>query len=255
MTDPKRLFSNSARTTLATAVTYSDTSITVVDASRLAIPSANQFITVTIDSGSSFEIVDVYGITGNVLSGCLRGREGTTAQSFLIGTRVENRTTAYTLASFARLTDRVADIASVDNLSLVNSSSSNSYLCASGDGSGTPILAVKNGSFWRFANHPTLLVDAIVSATGTTTSMSVASGKPSTTVPGSHIISFLSGANSGYSRIIQTTSLGAITWSTPLPSVVSSGDRYQIYESSAFTLGTLGNSSDDALIFSIIFST
>jgi hypothetical protein len=253
MTDPKRLFSNSARTTLATAVASSDTSIIVTDASRLAVPGVNQFITVTIDSGTSFEIIDVYGISGNVLSGCLRGREGTTAQNFLLGTRIENRATAYTFASFARLTDRVADVASVDNLSLVSSSSSNSYLCASGDGSGTPILAVKNGTSWRFANHPTILVDANAVSAGTTTGMSVVLGKPVTTVAGSHIISFLSGSNAGYSRIIQTASSGVITWSTPLLGPVAIGDHYQIYESSAFTFGTLANSSDDALIFSILF--
>lgn len=253
MTDPKRLYSNSARTTLASAVGSADTSILVTDASRFAVPAANQFITVTIDSGTSFEIINVFGISGNVLSGCVRGQEGTTAQNFVTGTRIENRATASTFSSFARLSDRVADLASVDNLDLVSSSSSNSYLCASTDDGGTPILAVKNGGSWRFANHPTLLVDSTASLVGTTTSMSVPNNKPTSTVPGAHVITFLSGTNAGYSRIIQTASAGSITWSTPLLHAVAIGDHFQIYESSAFTLGTLNSTSDDPLIFSILF--
>lgn len=253
MTDPKRLYSNSARTTLASTVGPADTSIIVTDASRFAIPATNQFITVTIDSGTSFEIIDVYGITGNVLSGCIRGREGTTAQNFLTGTRIENRATASAFSSFARLSDRVADLASVDSLDLVTNSSSNSYLCASTDGGGTPILAVKNGSVWRFANHPTTLVDTTASIAGTTLSMVVPGSKPLTTTVGAHIISFVSGPNSGYSRIIQSAASGAITWVTPLPSAVGVGDRVQIYESSAYSLSALIAAGDDALIFSILF--
>lgn len=253
MTDPKRLYSNSARTTLASPVGSADTSITVTDASRFAVPATNQFITVTIDSGTSFEIINVYGISGNVLSGCVRGQEGTTAQNFVTGIRIENRATASTFSSFARLSDRVADLASVDNLDLVSNSSSNSYLCASTDDGGTPILAVKKGSSWRFSNHPLLLVDSTVTTLGTTTSMSVPTGKPAGTTPGAHIVTFLSGANTGYSRIIQSASVGSVTWTTPLPAAVAIGTHFQVYESSSYTLSTLSNASDDPLIFSILF--
>jgi hypothetical protein len=253
MTDPKRLYSNSARTTLASPVAPSDTSIVVTDAGRFAIPSTNQFITVTIDGGTSFEIINVYGISGNVLTNCVRGCEGTVAQNFLTGTRVENRATAATFSSFARLTDRVADVSSVDALDLVANSSSNSYLCASTDDSGTPILAVKNGPAWRFANHPTVIADSTVSVAGTTTSMALPTAKPTSTTSGAHIISFLTGSNAGYSRVIQTVGSGNITWGTALPRAVAIGDRFQIYESSSFSFGSLASAGDDALIFAILF--
>lgn len=253
-TTPQRLYSNNARTTLASSIGSTDTSILVTDASKFAVPGTNQYITVTIDSGTTYEIIDVFGISGNTLTGCLRGQEGTSAQSFLSGTRVENRVTAATLSSFARLYDRVADLSSVDNLDLVANSSSNSYLCASVDDGGTPILAVKNGNYWRFANHPTRLASGSATIAGTTTGMTIpVTSMPSGTTTGAHIISFITGANAGLARIIQTASSGSITWATALPNSVAIGDQYQIYQSSSFTTGLLTSSSDDALIFSILF--
>lgn len=255
MTTPQRVYANSFKTTLASPVAPGDSSIIVTDASRAPVLAANQFFSVTLDTGSTFEIIDVYGVSGNVLTGCLRAREGTAAQNFLTGTRVENRATAGTFSDFARLVDRVADIASVDLLDTVANSPSNSYLCASTDDGGTPILAVKSGSHWRFGTHPRVALNGSVESAGTTTSMplTAASTQIPVTTAGSHIIQFITGSNAGLARIIQSASTSALNWSGALPYAVATSDQYEIYESTAFTTNALKAGSDDALIFSILF--
>lgn len=255
MTTYTRIYANNARTTLASPVMASDTSIIVANGSVFPTPTGNEFFSVTLDTGSAVEIIEVYGVSGNVLTGCIRGREGTTAQSFLTGTRVENRVTAATLSSFARLIDRVADISSVNALDTVANSASNSYLCASTDDGGVPILAVKQGLKWRFANHPVVTTSGSSASAGTTTSMPLAGADgliPITTV-GSHIIQFTTGANAGLARIISSTNSTTVSWTTALPTGVSTADQYEIYESTAYSVKALKSTGDDALIFSILF--
>lgn len=250
-----RLYANNAKTTLASPIGASDTSIILTDASSFPVPGTNQEFTITIDSGSGIEIVLVRGVSGNVLTSCIRGQEGTTPQSFITGTRVENRVTAGTLGAFARLVDRVANISSVDLLDTPTNSAGNTYLCASTDDGGTPILVVKNGSLWRFLNHPTKILDSASTGIGTTTTMPLAgaSNLANVTSVGSHIIQFTGGLNAGLSRIIQSTNMTTVAWTAALPYAVASGDSFHIYESSAFTLNYIKTSADDALIFSILF--
>jgi hypothetical protein len=254
MTTYQRIYSNNAKTTLASAVNASDTSIIVADASKFTVPGVNQFFSVTLDTGSAVEIIDVYGISGNVFLNCVRGREGTSAQNFLSGTRVENRVTAGTLSDFARLVDRLANISSVDQLATVGNSPSNSYLCASQDDGGTPIVAVANGTKWRFLNHPRVALTGSVASSGTVNTMPLASA--SSTIPmttaGSHIIQFTTGNNSGLCRIIQSVNTTTVSWSTALPYAVATSDQYEVYESTAFTVGVLKSNSDDALLFPIL---
>ena len=251
----KRIYSNNAKTTLASPITASDSSIIVADASKFTVPGANEYFTVTLDSGSAVEIVEVYGISGNVLTGCVRGVEGTTAQAFLTGTRVENRVTAGALSSFARLVDRVANITSVNDLVKPSLSTSNSYLCASPDDAGSPIVAVAHGNTWRFVNHPTVAVSGTMASTGTTTTMPLtnASSQVPVTTAGSYIIQFITGSNSGYARIINASNSTTLSWTTPLPNTVAVSDQYEIYQSSASSINALKAGGDDALIFSILF--
>ena len=255
MTTYTRLYANNAKTTLASPISYSDTSIIVTDASLFPVPGTNQYFMVTIDAGATLEIIEVHGITGNVLTGCVRGAEATTAQSFVTGTRIENRVTAGGLAAFARLIDRVADIASVDLLASPSNSAGNSYLCASGDDTGTPILALKKGAIWRFASHPTINLSSVASSIGTTTTMPLANASifAPVTTPGSHIIQFTSGNNAGLARTIQSSSTSILTWTGSLPYAVASGDAFQIYESSAYSINSVKSVGDDSLIFSILF--
>lgn len=255
MTTQTRLYANNAKTTLASPIGASDTSIIVTDASKFPIPATNQFFLLTIDSGSSVEIIEVHGVSGNVLLNCIRGAESTVAQSFLSGTRVENRVTAGTLSSFARLVDRVADISSVDVLDTPTNSTSNSYLCASVDDGGVPILAVKSSTRWRFANHSRVVIAGTLASTGTTTGIPYTGAN--TIIPvftaGSHIIQFMSGANAGLTRIVQSTTSTTITWAAVLPNAPQIGDQFEIYESSVYGMNTMRSSGDDALAFSILF--
>lgn len=255
MTTYTRIYANNAKTTLASPANPADTSLIVADASTFPAIGPYEFFTITLDTGTAVEIVEVHGITGNVFTGCVRGMEGTAAQSFLTGTRIENRVTADTLTSFARLIDRVADIASVDQLDIPEASPSNSYLCASPDDGGTPILAVKAGELWRFANHPTIALSGSVVSNGGTNSMPLANANTliPVTSPGSHIIQFTTGNNTGRARIIQLADSSSISWTGPLPYTVNTLDEFDIYESTCFSVVNLKSTSDDALIFSILF--
>lgn len=251
----KRLYANNAKTTLASPITSADSAIILADTSKFPVPGENEFFSITIDAGSSIEIVYAYGVNGNVLSPCTRGMEGTSAQSFLSGTRVENRVTAGALSSFSRLIDRVADIDSVDSLDRPSISPANSYLCASPDDDGAPVLAVKNGDFWRFANYPTTVGNYSALSNGTTNSTPLSGANaiaPISTV-GSHIIVFTTGNNKGLARRITSTTDSTVSWATPLPYAVNIGDHFNIYVSNVYTLNYLKSSSDDGLIYSILF--
>lgn len=251
----KRIYANSAKTLAASPVSAGDNFIQVSDASRFPTPGPGEFFSITLDNGTSFEICNVFGKSGNVLTNVERGVEDTTPQNFLVGTRVENRVTADTLGSYARLVDRVADITSVDALDTVANSPANSYLCASTDDSGCPIVSVANGLLWRFINHPTVIIQGAAEGTGTPTQMPLTGANLRVPVvqSGSHIIQFTSGANAGSCRIIQSATDSLLTWTTPLANTVTSADQYQVYESSSFSLNTVKITGDDALIFSILF--
>lgn len=249
-----RIFSNNAKTALATSISSGTTSITVVDGSKFPNPGPNEYFSLTIDSGASIEIVEVHAVSGNTFSSIIRGREGTSAQAFSSGTRVENRVTAETMSQLARLVDRMADISSVDSLDTVTNSPSNSYLCQSPDDSGTPIVAIEKGTMWRFLNHPVVTRSGSSASNGTTLRMPLASANSiiPVYVYGSYIIQFTSGNNAGLARIIQSTTSGNVFWATALPNIVSSGDSYEIYESSAVTMSK-NTAGEDALIYSIVF--
>ncbi|NBS68928.1 hypothetical protein EBT31_08420, partial [bacterium] len=96
-------FSNNATTELASSIGTSDTSITVVDASKFPILTAGDYTYVTLDTDTASptrEIVKVTAIAGNVLT-VARGQDGTSPASFAAGTKVELRLTAALLNDVA----------------------------------------------------------------------------------------------------------------------------------------------------------
>jgi hypothetical protein len=96
-------FSNNATTELASSIGTSDTSITVVDASKFPILTAGDYTYVTLDTDTASptrEIVRVTAISGNVLT-VIRGQDGTSPASFAAGTKVELRLTAALLNDVA----------------------------------------------------------------------------------------------------------------------------------------------------------
>lgn len=252
-----QLYANNAITTLASSVSPSDTSIQVASAATFPNPAANQYFRVTIDSGTGIEVIFVFGVTGSTFTGCLRGQEGTVAQNFQAGTTIECRVTKGTLEQFARYQDRLADITSVDGLASPSNSDGNSYICASTDDVGNPIVAIESGhATWRFVNHPTIISSGGAQASSTTTKLNLtnASSAVSTPVAGKYIIQFTSGANRGLARLIVASDTTGVTWATPLPSAPVTGDTFEIYQSVASSISSLNDSAQSGLIYAILFS-
>lgn len=255
----KQLYANNSLTTLASPVSPSDTTIQVASSVAFPVPSTNQFFLVTIDSGTSVEIIAVYtNTTGSgTLSNCLRGQEGTTAQNFQVGTKVECRVTKGTLSQFARYQDRLAQIATVDDLSTPTNSDANSYVCTSTDDVGNPVLAIaKTNSTWRFTNYSTTVLSDSVQAGSTTTKVAFAgaSGPVSLAFAGKYILQFTSGVNAGLARAVTGSDNTGITWSKALAAAPSTGDSFEVYQSTASLLNSLIQSSEDGLIFAVVMS-
>ena len=98
------LFTNNASTTLALGVGISDTTINLYAGSGALFPSpagSNYFyISLISSSTSSTEIMKCTNRTGDVLT-VVRGQDGTSAQYWNVGDRVELRVTAASLNLFA----------------------------------------------------------------------------------------------------------------------------------------------------------
>lgn len=82
---------NSPKTELAADITAADTSMTVLDATVL--PAAPNLCTLGDDEDA--EVVSYTTITGNVVSGLVRGQSGTTASVWTAGTPVARDFTSY----------------------------------------------------------------------------------------------------------------------------------------------------------------
>lgn len=82
---------NSPQTTLAGDISAADTSMTVADATVL--PTAPNLCTIGDDETA--EVVSYTTITGNVVSGLIRGSSGTTASPWTSGTVVARDFTSY----------------------------------------------------------------------------------------------------------------------------------------------------------------
>ncbi|MNK27650.1 hypothetical protein D3C87_460120 [compost metagenome] len=258
MTTNTRLYANNAKTTLATSVLATDTTLLVANGALFPSPTAGQFFLVTIDTGSTYEIVKVTGRSGNTFTGCTRGFEGTTASPYQAGTRIENRITAGTAADWTRFEDKLANIPSVDVLSSPNGSDSDSYLTASTDDGGTPIVAVQNAATntWRFLNYPTRVLSGTVTGSSTTTSVDISGASATLPLPqsGKYIIQFVTGANQGLCRAVTNVVGNTISWTTALPGAAAASDGFEVYKSESSILNDLLASADDALIFSIILN-
>lgn len=108
MSIPKSLYTNNARTTLASSITSTATSIPVVSVSTFpTLVAAGDKFNVTIKDASFTEIITVetVNVGGNTFSLCLRGQEGTTARAFAAGSSVELRLTAGQITELVRKLD------------------------------------------------------------------------------------------------------------------------------------------------------
>lgn len=230
----KQLFSNNASTSLSASVNPFDTIISVVDGSRFPAPGPDSSFLVTISNGADLEVIEVRGRSGNTFTGCVRGREGTSAQAFAAASRVENRLTAGTIAQFARLSDRLTPATTLAELAKTELLNNNSYLIAEADNAGNPIIAVASLGRWRFVNYPALVLDQLVDTVFTATSVGYAGSTDLSDLFSERglIIQFTTGQNRGQCRIVQAASSSNIAWATPLPYTLLQGDRFEIYQSS-----------------------
>jgi len=91
-----QLYSNNVDTTLSVELSDVATSATVVDGSGLQSPSGDDFELLTLAALGVYEIVKITARSGNVVT-IERAQEGTTAQTWVIGTRAFAGATAGTL--------------------------------------------------------------------------------------------------------------------------------------------------------------
>jgi microcystin-dependent protein len=98
------VFSNNGRTLLTSTITNVATTIPVSSTSTFPTITVSDFFMITITDGTNLEIVKVTGTTSNTFTGCVRGQEGTTANSFISTTPVEHRLTAGALGNMVQKT-------------------------------------------------------------------------------------------------------------------------------------------------------
>lgn len=228
----KQLYANNASSTLIGTISPTDTTIPVSDASRFPIPSVGNYFLVTLDDGLNIEIIAAYGRSGNTLTGCVRGQEGTVPRSFNAGTRAENRVTAGTLGQLLRDSDRLTPIPSLTELVRPSASNNSSYSVNQVDDAGNPLIAIATSGKWRFLNYPLKVVDTAADITSTATSVAY-SGVNLTNrfVNNGLLIQFTSGANAGQCRMISSVTSTRVNWSAPLSYVPATGDTFEIYQS------------------------
>jgi hypothetical protein len=106
MTTSTQLYANNARTTLASGINASDLTMTVAtgDGALFPSPAAGEYFLVTLEVGSSHEIVKITSRTGDVFTvdAAGRGQESTTAAIWGGGTVVAARVTKDTLGRFCK---------------------------------------------------------------------------------------------------------------------------------------------------------
>jgi len=259
MTLRQQLFANNAKTTLSLPIMGTDTSITLVDASKFPSPTTGQYFLATLDTGTTVEIVECSLKTGNVLT-VIRGRENTLTSSFPSGTSVEVRVTSDTLASFAKTDTRMSELSSVELLTKPSDSNGTSYVCASLDESGNPTVALKNTTdTWRFSNYPKRVFTGTIAASPPATlasaSCTLTPSGVSTVITGKYLVQFTSGSLAGNVRPLFSNTDSSFTWVTDLPSLPVAGEQFEVYQSTTSVITGLEaalSASSDAIIYSIL---
>jgi hypothetical protein len=158
---PQFLFKDNISTLVASTVAPGDTTIAVSTATGSSFPSPSyptSQLAVTIeDVSGNFEVVYVSGISGDNLT-VIRAQEGTIAQNFATGSRVEMRVTSGVLASF--LQKHGGD-------TLTNSTALNGVLALGGGGSiqGGEVTSALRGTPGGTGNQILISADGTTGAT------------------------------------------------------------------------------------------
>lgn len=136
-------FTNNATSALASGITASATSLTVVTSTGSVFPtlSGSQYFYCTLETtdGINREIVKVTARSGDTFT-IVRGQDGTTGRAFITGDRVELRIVAASLNDFAKLSEDntfsglLSDSAGNVRSTPINSQSSAYVVAASDNG-------------------------------------------------------------------------------------------------------------------------
>ncbi len=99
-----QLFANNAASTLAAAITAGATSLTVQtgDGALFPSPGAGEYAILTLQSGTTVEVIKYTARSSDTISSITRAQESTSASAFAAGSRVELRVTAATLNLFTQ---------------------------------------------------------------------------------------------------------------------------------------------------------
>lgn len=240
-------YSNNARGSLTADITNSSTTIPVTSSLGFPTPTiTGDHFFITLDDGVKIEIVKVLNVSGNNFLNCVRGQEGTIASAFTSGTTVENRLTAGNIANLATLDSRLGAISSLDLIDSPASSNGNSFLCASTDAIGAPIIGVVNGTKWRLANYPDIVKVGVSNLANTTTSITIngVGNYLIDTASKVYIIQFTSGTNLGKLRFITSIATNSVTWTEVLSSAPAVTDTYEIYRCISSWKNATGGNAD-----------
>ena len=102
------VFKNNAKTTLASSLSSSATSVSVADGSVFPSLGSGEIFFCTLDDGTNNEIVKVTAVSSNTLT-VVRAQESTTARSFASGDAAELRLTAGILSLFSQTGVAITD--------------------------------------------------------------------------------------------------------------------------------------------------
>lgn len=257
----KQLFANNAKTTLASGITAASTSLSVVDGSTFPTPAAFEYFLVTVEVGSSVEIVMITSRVGNTLTigGLLysgetvpgRGQEGTISKTFAAGARVECRTTKGTLSQY---TKTFTQIGGVDQLVAPKNAYQDGYVSSTVDPFGTPaITVVKDPNTWRFLTYTPILT-LTVSGSNTTTTVAASAVSLSLVTTGKYLVQFLSGTYAGQVRAVTACAGNIVTWGVALAGPPAIGDTFEVLKANASILADVQLITDDAIVFPLILS-
>ncbi len=126
------ILKNNASSTLATAITTSDTGVVVANGSQFPAIAAGEYFYVTLVSqAGQTEIVKVTARVGNSMT-VVRAQDGSSAASFQVGTLVDMRVNAATVNDLADEHDQDIDRAINGQLTLVLTGTSSTLTASAG---------------------------------------------------------------------------------------------------------------------------
>lgn len=233
----KQIFTNSAKTTLASAITATSGTLTVANGSVFPVIGNGQFLAVTLESGGVYEIIYVLNVAGNSL-GVMRGMEGTVAQPFSVGAVVEARITKSSLERFSNTFVRTG---SIDTVTSPINSYNEGFITSSLDPANNPIIIYKNSDAkWSFLNYTLIGTGVVTTSTNTTITTDIAPLVEAGAIAGRYLIQFTTGANMGNIRAVGSVNLttNVVTLTTPLATLPNIGTGVEIFEAHSVRFNT-----------------